>query len=1087
MPTRAPFISPPARTSRSVPLALAAILLLYAGAAAQPAGTEEAPLPFSGRTFEHIVFPVGPQHHNLGLTGDRATVWNDGSTRRLLLDRDASVTIGPYSFRAVRASVWIEPIRIPPAPGAAPVDASQVAVYLEKVLDATMAPGSIPGLEQSGDRLLVTAILIEPKTTLRTEVMEREAAAPSPFQERAERRLATYLAGVTGQLPPPPSVEFELPSRVGMPAPVVGGAGPGAGAGPGGGARVGEPPGLVTGGERAEAPSALSPPETAGGEIPVPFRDTREGMAPAERSPARTPSEGSVSFFADDIRMVGAGEGEEGSGPTLMLFGGVAVQVASARTRETVQLTAERAVVFLDTSAQPGLGRYDVDSVTGIYVEGDVAITNADYHFRGDRAYFDPRTSKAVTLDAVFWTYNADRGMPLYVRADAIRQEASNQWSAQNVTLTNVAFTNPQFSIGARDITITREVDAADQRARTYVEAEGVGFRAGETTLLTIPKVKGEARMSPLHDVQAGHKNNSNFLSTRWDLFALAGVDPPEGNKADLLLDGWFERGPATGMDLSWQRPDMAGTAFGYYIFDNGDDKLTSGATIDHRDDSRGMILGDNIWKLNDKWSLFLEGSYVSDPTFVDAFFEDLAETRREFTNSAYARRLDEKSLFSLEARGTFNDFISNEYLIQSQGYAVEKLPEASYSRIAQELGVLSYTGQASAARMNLVFNEPRLKDIGFNTKRRSQAGFGLDPNQRLSTELRQEGYMESAVTRFDTRHEIEVPLAWGPVNIVPFAVGRYTAWDTDFSDFSNSGNEDNQRFWGSTGVRVATSITRVDDKAESELFDVHRIRHIIEPSATFWVGGTTINEQDLPIYDDDVESIGNGTVFRVGARNTWQTMRGPKHARQSTDWIIWDTNYVWSSSNTPIDSPFGRFIEARPELSNFGEFIQSDLSVLLTDAVTYVGEIIYSFDDHEVSRASTGMRIDHGYGFSTFTEFRYLQNFDSTYLSTGVRYELTRKYAASGAITYDFDRAKFQRVQVGIIRRFAQWTLSVELDLDNVADDVGIGVVLRPVGFAGETRSRIFTYDDEGEVVRDTSPEALSPTRVNFGPFDIQ
>ncbi len=110
------------------------------------------------------------------------------------------------------------------------------------------------------------------------------------------------------------------------------------------------------------------------------------------------------------------------------------------------------------------------------------------------------------------------------------------------------------------------------------------------------------------------------------------------------------------------------------------------------------MVLLDNSWRLDDEWSVFLEGSYISDEAFVDAFFEDLAETRREFTNSIYFRRLKANSLLSLEARGTFNDFISNEYLFQSQGYAVERLPEFRYERIGQQLAeIFSYTGEMTA------------------------------------------------------------------------------------------------------------------------------------------------------------------------------------------------------------------------------------------------------------------------------------------------------------------------------------------------------------------------------------------------------
>jgi hypothetical protein len=533
----------------------------------------------------------------------------------------------------------------------------------------------------------------------------------------------------------------------------------------------------------------------------------------------------------------------------------------------------------------------------------------------------------------------------------------------------------------------------------------------------------------------------------------------------------------------------MAGAAFGYYIFDNGEDHLTSGDEIDHEDDHRGMALVENIWRLNDEWSVFFEGSYISDETFVDAFFEPLAETRREFTNSIYFRRLKDNSLLSLEARGTFNDFISNEYLLQSQGFAVQRLPEFRYERIGQQLAeVFSYTGEMSASRLSLVFHDKELRETGLNTLKRADAAFeGLTPDDNLADVLDAEGYSESAILRFDTRHELELPLKWGALNIVPFAVGRFTVWDTDFSEYNGDGLEEDYRLWGAVGGRLATSITRVDDGVESSLFDLHRMRHIIEPSMTIWQGGSTVDPEDLPVYDADVESIAEGTVIRAGVRQTWQTMRGPTHKRQSVDWLVLDANYVWSSDDTPIDSPFGRFIEARPELSNLGEFAQGEIAMLVTDAVTYVGELLYDVDDSALKRISTGLQIDHGQGFSTFTEFRYLDDFESTFLSAGVRYELTRKYAMTSSITWDFDEDEFQRFTIGLVRRFQQWTVDVDVDVDNISEDVGVGISLRPVGLAGETRTRVFTYDEEGAIVFDTTPDRLRPTTLDRGPFGFR
>ena len=39
--------------------------------------------------------------------------------------------------------------------------------------------------------------------------------------------------------------------------------------------------------------------------------------------------------------------------------------------------------------------------------------------------------NKALLLDAVFWTYDEDRRLPLYLRADVIRQESQQEFSGE--------------------------------------------------------------------------------------------------------------------------------------------------------------------------------------------------------------------------------------------------------------------------------------------------------------------------------------------------------------------------------------------------------------------------------------------------------------------------------------------------------------------------------------------------------------------------------------------------------------------------------------------------------------------------------
>ena len=79
------------------------------------------------------------------------------------------------------------------------------------------------------------------------------------------------------------------------------------------------------------------------------------------------------------------------------------------------------------------------------------------------------------------------------------------------------------------------------------------------------------------------------------------------------------------------------------------------------------------------------------------------------------------------------------------------------------------------------------------------------------------------------------------------------------------------------------------------------------------------MSDEDLPAYDLAVESLGSGTVFRVGLRNTWQTQRGgPGHWR-SVDFLVIDTNLVLNSGDINKESPTPQYFEYRPEYSQFG------------------------------------------------------------------------------------------------------------------------------------------------------------------------
>ncbi|MEQ8850781.1 MAG: LPS assembly protein LptD [Phycisphaerales bacterium] len=1036
------------------------LTLLFAAVGAAPALARQAQAPsLDGRDFGGVNLPAQPQEAGVSVAGLRTWSWRVGPTTRLLVEGDVDVTVGPYRFVADRVVVWLEPVRV------GGLDGEQVAFYFQDV----RTPGGETTIAQSSDRLLVTALVYGGETTLRTDLLLQEEPNDGLIGQ-GERRLSRYLrtlveAPAAAQ---PTDIDTIPPSAT----------------------RV----------ERLESASAGDGEPPPWDEDPALARwieqDPR-GLGPAERNEPIFADNATLTFYAPTIQTRPA----DGDRQAILLEGGAAVQYSPVDDAKPLLLRSDRAVVFLERTESRGMASYRVEDIEGVYFEGDVLATNGQYTMRGERVYYDIRNDRALVLEAVFSAYDAARGTQIYVRAEAIRQISERQWRADEVLVSNVAFAEPHFAIGARDVTITQtpgvvSEDAgeeggltadAGEGARHLIEARELSFLAGDLETLTLRNVSGEFKTRPLRRFSIESTDGAPLIKTEWDIYTLMGRDAPQGNDARLLLDAYFSRGPAAGVDFIWNARDARGSLLAYYIWDHGEDDLTSGAEIDHDGDHRGVVLAEQVWQLNREWTLFMEGSWISDETFIDAFFEEYAETRREFATGLYARQQAASNrAFALEARGTLNDFVANEYLLQSLGYQTEKLPEISYFIVGEELidRTLYYNAEARAGRIELQFSEPLAREYGLDTRARARNGLGLAPNESPADRLRRAGVPESDIYRFDTRHELEAPLKLGALRVVPYLVGRFTAYDQDFDDYAPQ-NDESHRLFGAGGVRISTSMTRIDDSVRSRLFDLHRIRHIIEPSLHVWHGESTIDQSNLPVLDDEVESLADGSALSVGVRNTWQTMRGGEGRRRSVDFLVMDTRVLWSSDEVDVESPFGDFYDPRPELSRLGDFVENDIVWRLTDAFALTNNLLLNTDEGDMARLTIGGLVDHGYGFSTSVEYRDLDPIGDRRLRADARYELTRKYAASLYGSYNLVEDDIQNIGATIERRFPQWTAFMSISVDNITDDFSIGFSMRPVGFGGERRDRVFMSDSAIDAFRSADPAIGGRgSRLDRGPF---
>lgn len=947
--------------------------------------------------FGGVRFPIQAAEGAIELGGRAGWLWREGSTHRVLLETDVRVVLGGDVFLADAASLWLEAI----GDGEYQVFGVFRGVKAEAgSIDVRAQTLPVRGVVRADGAVRV-------RVDARFDGPPRGKDPAMGFHRESQRVFAARVLGV--------GVEGEAPVvREGVPRGAPG-------VTPDGGASA-----VVRESEPADTPQPVFRP-------------------------------GGVFSFSVGDRIVAEGGGE-GRPATVTATGGVVVQYQEPATGRTLEMKAERAVVFLkgDGPLERTLTRLDADKVEGVYLEGGVYGGDDRWSVRSPRVYLDVERGRALMLDAVFWTRDERTGMPVYVRAEAVRQESQRVFSADRARLSDSEFFQPDFFIGVRRLKVTLEDGKGEGNIDgVKVAAKSVTLNAFGAPVLWLPGFKGDPAAFPLRGVTVQDSNRSGaMVGTRWNLNSLIGADWP-GTDFSLELDYYAERGIAFGVSGDWETARHRGNLFSYLLpNDNGRDLLTAGQEIERDGETRGMIALRDIWTFREGWTLVTEATHISDEAFVPAFFPELASSTEDFRNRVILERQGEQTHFALEVSGTEADFIASEHLVQTPGYRVDRLPEArlvwGMRDVFEETlpGILAYGFEARAGSLRMRFSEVSAESYGFTTNSLADDAFGTLPGESIGDVLRAAGLNEEAVTRFDTRHELVGTLGVGPLRITPFVVGRVTAYDDSFDDFSP--NEDDQtRLWGAAGVTVSTVIQKVDNRAESRALDLHRIRHIIEPSVTVWTGDSNIARGDLPVYDDDVENLLEGTMVRAAVDQTWQTKRGGAGRWRDVDVFKLRTEYVWSSDRAG-NSPIPRWYSARPELSNPGEYFGVSGVWQATEAVALAGETVYDIEESEYARTSGGVLIEHQPGLTTSVEFRRIEALDATYAALSARYRLTEKYAVNTSVTYNFDEKDFQDFSALVLRRFQAGTLGVTVSYNNIRGDTSLGFVFRPGSQSG-------------------------------------
>ncbi|MEM8737580.1 MAG: LPS assembly protein LptD [Planctomycetota bacterium] len=977
------------------------------------------------------------------MTALRVTAWDDGPARMLLLEGDASFQVGVYGFSAPAIVVRVETQTGPRGPvqhlaayfqnaqpltSARPLTSTQVQLNQDprkSASSADPAPTQAPApAEDNG--LLVTA-----STTGAVRIEEpghfHPAAAPPghPLIAAAQQRLRKHR---------------ESKNRPGLRVPLTDGPAEDA---------------LIRR-ERRRAQIALEQRKLYEQQ---PGQALAQTTPPAEAPPPDAPPQdilparGAVAYSTDGWSFQ---LGPEES--TLSLVGNVTLVFEDYRDPRVVTLRAQRVVLFIandpDDDPQtraaavaPG-AQINAGSLRGVYLEDNAIVSDGQYTVRSPRVFYDLARNRATLLDAVFYTYDTRNKIPLYLRAEKIRQTAANDFSAENARLTTSEFATPHFSIGAAQVTV-EQYRRPDGQPGQFFQAKDTTLNVGKTPVFYWPYLSGVAQdASPLRSVRVGTSSDNGVdAETTWDLFALLGKQAPAGIDAEANIDFIGEHGAAIGANGVYDTRRAFGNFLTYFLFDDSGEDEVGGRVIPQDDEQRGVARFQHRQLLPANFSLSAEGAFVSDPTFLEEFYPNDAAQGKEYETSGHLQYQENDRAFDLLINTNLSGFTEQLPTLQAEGFNIERFPELASRVIGGELfgGNVTYFGQTTFTQLRILAGDDAPEDRGFSDAD-SLAFFGINADVSFRDRLDLLGLPSESIRRLDSRHELSLPLAAGPIDITPYTVGRITLYDQDFSEF-NGGNGDQIRVWGEGGLRLGTEFSRAAPDVRSPLLDVNGIRHIVEPSLTFFANATNLDAEDLPAFDDDIEDLAEGFGLRLGAVNTLQTRRGGPGRERTVDWLTLRTDFVFRGDDADVADPIPRYVDYRPEYSVGGDHFYGEMLWMVTDTLGVTGEVTNSFESGNVVQWRLGSSLDHTPRLNSFVNYEEIDVLDSRLLTWGFAYDLTAKYRVGFQQIIDFEDNDTRQIDFIVDRKLPQWTLRVKVGFDEIDDEETVGLSLIPDG----------------------------------------
>lgn len=849
---------------------------------------------------------------------------------------------------------------------------------------------------------------------------------------------------------------------------------------------------------RAQQGVDEAPPTTQAQRPPVPTPVTPDAgrampTADASTQPATQPVRlsSSVNFRYERARM----EPAENGNIAMILSGNVAL-LSTAANGDTVELQAENVVVFTRWKNIRELFDGDrlrsVDAerdIEAVYLEGDVRIgvtpaqrTRPEQFLRASRAVYEFTTQRAILTDALLHTNDPALGTPLVLRAQSMKKLGQDEYEANRASITTSQFATPAISLSAKKVTV-REVPSGDGRdpTRTQFKAVDVMPRLYGVPVFWLPRVWGTSIDGgiPLRDLSFTDSTGFGFgVESRWGLFETLGTTPPEGLDAQYRLDYYSERGPGFGVDANYQggfvneatlQPwNYFGNFTAYGVIDDGQDRLGKQRLRPQFDsDFRGRVKWNHQQFLTDGWQVQARLGYTTDATFLEEWFRNEFRNGIEQDASLYLKRSVGSEVFT----GLVSYDISNLATVADQlqetaqagnpgeryPVVVERLPEIQYHRIGESFWEDRLTLISNNSVAGLQFSES-YKPLGLEEDGKGYAlgNRGRTPNINDGDtgipSYAWTGVTDDYIVRGDFRQEISQPFGNDKFRFVPYGVVRYTAYSDTPADSARD------RILGGLGIRASTQFYKVYNGVQSDLLDINRLRHVIEPQAHLFASAQTRDREDFYQFDEGVDSVSDVQSANFNIRQRFQTKRGAPGRQRSVDFFTLNTGVTLFANqpdeiqNLAADPNFatadafrGLFFGTMPEASIPRSTAYADSVWRVTDTTAILSDVAWNIDQGTLATSAVGVAFSRDPRVRYFAGVRYIGETNATIGTFTIDYDISERYAVALNQSFTFQEDTSQSTNLQLIRRFEQFIFAVTVYFDQIDDEGGITFSLTP------------------------------------------